>query len=600
MLDYLEILDQLTVPELLKKTVETRMHNDALCFKKNGVWESLSWKEYYDLTKIVGRAFCQLGLKEGDGVSIIGYNCVQWVVSDLAAIFAGGVPVGIYTTSSSDQCYFLAKHSDSSIIIVEDQEQLEKIKKIRPKLSHLKAIILMNGEDSDKTVISWDELPSLGREFPEEDFQKKIDVQKPDDLATLVYTSGTTARPKGVMLSHKNLIYNTGRTINQFYTDVNETILSYLPLSHVAEQEITIIGSIIVGGTVHFAESMEKMPDNLKEVRPTFFLGVPRVWEKIQEKMIQAGSQTVGLRRKLVNWAKRVGLENGYRAQKGLPKTFSYKLADRLIYSKVKKALGLDRCRYQITGAAPISKETLEFFMSLGLPLYEVFGMSECAGTATFSTPDRSKLGSAGMRLPHVELDVAEDGEVLIRGLNVFMGYFKDEKSTKGALDNKNWLHTGDVGHIDEEGFLFITDRKKDIIITAGGENVAPQMVEGKINQIQILGHSVVVGDKKKFLAALVTLNPETLDDHLKKLGIEEKKDVNEYAEDPRIIKFIEEEIERVNKGLARVQTIKKFAILPKPFDVHTGELTPTMKLKRKFILMKFSKAVEDLYKNPA
>ena len=598
MLDYLDVLDQLTIPELLKRTVETRMHNDALCFKRNGVWESLSWKEYYDLTRIVARAFCHLGLKEGEGVSIIGFNCVQWVISDLAAIFAGGVPVGIYTTSSSDQCFFLAQHSESSIIVVEDQEQLDKIKKIEKKLTKLKAIILMGGEDAAENVYSWEELPSLGKKFQEEDLQERIDKQEPDHLATLVYTSGTTARPKGVMLSHKNLIFNTGKTIDQFYTDTNEQILSYLPLSHVAEQEITIIGSIIVGGCVHFAESMEKMPDNLKEVRPTLFLGVPRVWEKIQEKMIQAGASSGGLRKKLVTWAKKVGLENGYRMQKGLPKTFSYHIADRLIFKKVRKALGLDRCRYQLTGAAPISKETLEFFLSLGLPLYEVFGMSECAGTATFSTPERSKIGSAGVRLPHVELNVADDGEILIRGQNVFLGYFKDEKATNAALDNKNWLHTGDVGHIDEEGFLFITDRKKDIIITAGGENIAPQMIEGKINQVQILGHSVVVGDKKKFLAALVTLNPETLDGHLKTLGIEPKDDVNEYAKDPAIIKFVEDEIERVNQGLARVQTVKKVKILAKPFDVSTGELTPTMKLKRKFIMMKFAKEVEDLYKS--
>ena len=318
MLDYLNILDQLTVPELLKKTAETRIHNDALCFKKNGTWESLSWKEYYELTKIVARAFCQLGFREGEGVSIIGFNCVQWVVSDLAAIFGGGFPVGIYTTSSSDQCFFLAQHSGSSIIVVEDQEQLDKIKKIEKKLTQLKAIILMNGEDSASNVYSWEDLPALGRQFPEEDLQKRIDAQKPDDLATLVYTSGTTARPKGVMLSHKNLIYNTGKTIDQFYTDTNETILSYLPLSHVAEQEISIIGSIIVGGCVWFAESMEKMPDNLKEVRPTLFLGVPRVWEKIQEKMIQAGASSGGLRKKLVTWAKNVGLKNGYRFQKGL------------------------------------------------------------------------------------------------------------------------------------------------------------------------------------------------------------------------------------------------------------------------------------------
>ena len=598
MLDYHNDLDKMTIGELFERTAKQLVHKEALHFKKNGEWDSISWKEYYELSCIVGRGFCELGLEKGDGVSILAYNCVQWLVSDLASIMAGGIPVGLYTTSSPDQCYFITKHSDSSLIIVEDQIQLDKIKAIRPKLTHLKAIILMEGEDEDDMVYSWEDLPSLGKKYSLEDFQKRRDDQKPDDLATLVYTSGTTARPKGVMLSHKNLIYNTGRTIEQFYTDSDETLLSYLPLSHVAEQEITIIGGLIVGGQVYFAESMEKLGENLQEARPTFFLGVPRVWEKIQEKMISAGAGSGKLRRMLIDWAKKVGLENGRRAQQGLPKTLSFKIADRIIFSKVKKKLGFDRCRYQVTGAAPIAKETLEYFMSLGLPLYEVFGMSECSGTATFSTPEKMRLGSAGAKLPHVEVEVADDGEILIRGANVFLGYFKDEVATKKTLDDKNWLHTGDVGHIDKDGFLFITDRKKDIIITAGGENIAPQMIEGKINQIQLIGHSVVLGDKKKFLTALITLNQETMDRHLDLIGVEKKEAFSDYSTDPKIMEFVKGEIKKVNETLARVQTIKHFIILPNYFDVTTGELTPTMKLKRKFILMKYAKEAEDLYKN--
>jgi long-subunit acyl-CoA synthetase (AMP-forming) len=600
MLDYHNDLDKMTIGELFERTAKQLVHKEALHSKKNGQWESISWKEYYELTCIVGRAFCELGLEKGDGVAILGNNCVQWLVSDLASIMAGGVPVGLYTTSSPDQCYYITKHSDSSLIIVEDKIQLDKIKEIRPKLTHLKAIILMEGEDEDEDdmIYCWDDLPSLGKKYSLDDFQKRRDDQKPDDLATLVYTSGTTARPKGVMLSHKNLVYNTGRTIEQFYTDSDETILSYLPLSHVAEQEITIVGGLIVGGQVYFAESMEKLGENLQEARPTFFLGVPRVWEKIQEKMITAGAGSGKLRRMLINWAKKIGLENGRRAQEGLPKTFSFKIADRIIFSKVKKKLGFDRCRYQVTGAAPIAKETLEYFMSLGLPLYEVFGMSECSGTATFSTPEKMRLGSAGAKLPHVEVEVADDGEILIRGANVFLGYFKDEVATKNTLDDKNWLHTGDVGHVDKDGFLFITDRKKDIIITAGGENIAPQMIEGKINQIQLIGHSVVLVDKKKFLTALVTLNQETIDRHLDLIGVEKKENFSDYSRDSKIMEFMKGEIKKVNETLARVQTIKHFIILPKYFDVTTGELTPTMKLKRKFILMKYAKEAEELYKN--
>nr|PIE64028.1 MAG: hypothetical protein CSA24_03275 [Deltaproteobacteria bacterium] len=340
---------------------------------------------------------------------------------------------------------------------------------------------------------------------------------------------------------------------------------------------------------------MDKLPDNLREVRPELFVGVPRVWEKIQAKMQQVGAQNSFLKKKIAAWARKQGLAGGYAEQAGKPKPLLYGLADKLVFSKVKEKLGLDRCRIQVTTAAPISKDTLEFFLSLGIPLFEVYGMSECTGPATLSLPKRYRTAKAGACLPGAELKIAEDGEVCMRGRHVFKGYLKNEEATAAAIDADGWLHSGDIGEIDAQGMLQITDRKKDLIITAGGENIAPQLIEGMLKSIPVVSQAVVVGDRKKFLAALLTLDAERFAEFAAEAGSPAKAP-EEAASCPVFKDWLDRKVAEVNKGLARVQTIKKVTIIPHDFTVEGGELTPTMKVKRKSIREKYAGEIEAFY----
>lgn len=584
-----------TVMDVLEQTARDYGIQPAMKVKRDGRWKTTTWREYRDQTRLVARGFIALGLEPGKGVSIIGYNCPQWFLADVGAIYAGGVPAGIYTTNSPEQCHYIAEHCEAQIAVVENEEQLAKFKEIRDKLPDLKAIVMMYGSDDDEGVHSWDQLLELGASIDEAKLQERIDAQKTDDVCTLIYTSGTTGNPKAVMISHDNLTWTAGTMLAELPMEPGDYCISYLPLSHIAEQATSLHGPMQLGGCTWFAESIDKLGDNLREVRPHYFLGVPRVWEKIQAKIEAAGAETKGLKKKIAKWARGLGLQAGYAEQEGKPKPFLYPLAQRLVYSKVRERLGLDRSRLQVTSAAPISKSTLEFFLSLGVPIYEVYGMSECTGPATISLPNRYKTGKAGFCLPGGELKIAEDGEICMRGRHVFKGYFKNEAATAEALDEDGWLHSGDIGTIDERGFLQITDRKKDLLITAGGENIAPQVIEGMLKSIPIVQQAVVVGDRRKYLAALFTLDPEKIEAVAKEAG-SPARDIDAAAKCDTFKRFLDRQVQDVNGGLARVQTIKKWTILPGDFTIEGGELTPTMKVKRKVINEKYASQIESLY----
>jgi len=579
----------------MKETANKYSSKTAFSIKVNNVWESTTWKDYYDQVQVTGRAFMALGLEKGDAVSIIGANCPQWLISDYGAIFAGAVPGGIYATNSSEQCHFITEHSEASIAVVDNEEQLAKFMEIRDSLPKLKAIVMMNGSDADEKVYSWKDLPGIAEKIPQEELQERIDAQSPDDLCTLIYTSGTTGNPKGVMLSHDNITWTAKTLADNVNLTHKDIAVSYLPLSHIAEQVVSLHGPSAIGIQVYFAESLEVLGENLVEVRPTFFLGVPRVWEKIQAKMMAAGAQNPPLKKKIAAWARKKGLEGGYADQKGGPKPFLYGLADKLVFSKVREKLGLDRCKLFVSAAAPISMDSLEFFLSLGIPITEVYGMSESTGPGTVATPDNYVTGTAGPAMINSEVKIADDGEVLIRGRHVFMGYFKNEEETKKTIDSDGWLHSGDIGEIDSKGFLKITDRKKELIITAGGENIAPQLLEGKVKAIPVVSQATVIGDRRKYLTALITLDPEKVADEASAIG-SSAKNATEAAKCDIFVKHLQGLLDEVNKTLARVQTIKKFTITPEEFSIEGGELTPTMKLKRRIIYDKYSDDIERMY----
>jgi long-subunit acyl-CoA synthetase (AMP-forming) len=581
--------------ECLDRTAERFPNRPALQEKIKGSWTAITWSEYRKLIRRAAKALIHLGVEAGDGVSLIGFNCPQWAIGDLAAIWAGAIPAGIYTTNAPEQCQYIAHHSESSVAIVDDAAQLAKFKAVRDQLAKLKAIGMMHGDDDDDDVYNWEAFLALADEVDDETLEARISAQDADDVCTLIYTSGTTGDPKAVMITHDNLTWTSNVALTAVGGDSKDRILSYLPFSHIAEQAVALHGPIHMGSCTYFAESMDALGDNLKEVRPTLFLGVPRVWEKIQAKMQATAKNNSDLKKKLVTWAKDQGLKGGYAMQKGKEPGLQYRLADKVIFSKVREALGLDQCRLQITSAAPISKSTLEFFLSLGIPLMEVYGMSECTGPATLSLPHKYRTGSVGWVLPGAEVKIAEDGEICMRGRHVFKGYMKNEAATAETIDDEGWLHSGDIGELDDDGFLRITDRKKDLIITAGGENIAPQVIEGKLKSIGVVSQAVVVGDRRKHLSALLTIDETKLQDALSAAG-SSAKSMEEAAEDQKVQDWLMKQVEAVNKDLARVQTIKKIKVLPADLSIEGGELTPTMKVKRKIVNQKYADAIDAFY----
>jgi long-chain acyl-CoA synthetase len=462
--------------------------------------------------------------------------------------------------------------------------QWKKIAAQRANLPLLRHVITMKGcgPIDDPLVLSWEAFCAKGDGVGDEAIDERVEAIQDDDLATLIYTSGTTGPPKGVMLSHRNLAWTAQTMIDHGGARAGDSGLSYLPLSHIAEQMTTILLPATAGATVYFAESIDKVPDNLKEVQPTVVFGVPRIWEKFHAGVAAKLGQATGVKKQLVTWVRDVckrvtDLRNRGREPNGLL-AVQYQLADKLLLSKLKPALGLGRARMCVSGAAPINKDVIEFFASLDIVIYEVYGQSEDTGPTSINMPGATRFGSVGPALPGVEVKIAPDGEILVKGPNVFLGYFKEPEATKETLVD-GWLHSGDLGEIDPDGFLSITGRKKEIIITAGGKNISPKNIEAAIKESPLVSEVVVIGDRRKFLSALVTLD----DAAAKAFG----GDV--HAE-------IQKHLDGVNEKLARVEQVKKFTILPRQLGIDTGELTPTLKVKRKVVNKNFAREIEAMY----
>ena len=583
------------IPRVFEEAARKRGDADAMRYKRDGEWLPISWNGYREAVWRAAGGFIELGLEPGQGVAILGFNRPEWFISDIAAIVAGGLPAGIYTTCTADQCQYVAHHCEAAIIVVEHADQLDKILSVRERLPHLRAIVMMDGESAEPGVHSWQELLELGDSVPEAEIEERIERQRPDSPATLIYTSGTTGPPKAVMLSHHNLIWTSQRVLDFLELQAGDQFLSYLPLSHIAEQMVSLHGPLQVGGCSWFAESIEQLATNLREVRPHIFFGVPRVWEKIQAAIEAAEAQNPPLKRKIAAWARGVGKRAGYADQRGESKPLLAPLADRLVFSKVRQKLGLDRTRICACSAAPITLDTLEFFLSLGIPILEVYGMSEVTGPSTMSLRGRYRTGKAGFAIPGTELAIAEDGEILMRGPHVFLGYYKDEAATRETLDEDGWIHSGDIGELDEDGFLKVTDRKKELIITSGGKNVAPAPIEAKLKSIGGVAAAVVVGDSRKYLGALLTLDPDLLPKLAATAG-SPATDQESAANCPQMHAHLEARVESVNQTLASYETIKRFVVIPSQFTPESGELTPTMKLRRRVIHKRYAGEIDGLY----
>ncbi|HJL06672.1 MAG TPA: AMP-dependent synthetase/ligase [Polyangiaceae bacterium LLY-WYZ-15_(1-7)] len=586
-----------TIPSRLLEQVRRTPHAPAYHVREGGIWRATSWAEYGTEVSRAARALIALGCEPGHTVTILGFNRPEWVVLDLACMAAGGAPAGIYTTCSPDEVAYIVNHSQCPLILVENEDQWKKIEEKKGELPALKHVVTMKGTPAidDEMVMSWEEFLAKGDEVEEKAYHDRVEALEPDALATLIYTSGTTGPPKGVMLSHHNLAWTAKAAQQLVNMQSHDCALSYLPLSHIAEQMFTIHGPVTAGASVYFAESIEKVPDNLKEVQPTVFFGVPRIWEKFQAGIAGKLKEATGAKKKLVEWAMDVGLRTMKTREQGREPGFGlamqHKLADKLIFSKLKPAVGLGRARICVTGAAPIAREVLEFFAGLDILVLEVYGQSEDCGPTSFNQPERFRYGTVGPAIPGVEVKIADDDEILVKGPNVFMGYYKDEDATKETLDEKGWLHSGDLGSF-EDGFLKIIGRKKEIIITAGGKSITPKNIEAALKNHELINEAVVIGDRRKFLSALVTIDPDAGPAWAKEKGV----DPETLHESDALRAEIQSWVDEINKKFARVEQVKKFTILPRNLTVEDGELTPTLKVKRRIVDQNWGDAIDAMY----
>jgi long-chain acyl-CoA synthetase len=586
-----------TIPQRLIAQAKRLGDAPSLYEKKNGVWHSFSWREYGDLVRRASKSLIALGCAPGSTVAILGFNRMEWIVFDVACMSIGGAPAGIYTTCSPSEVRYIIHHAESPVALVENVDQWKKIEKERANLPLLRHVVTMRGcpHIDDPMVMSWDDFLAKGASVADQAYLDRVDALEPNGLATLIYTSGTTGPPKGVMLSHRNLSWTADTALAMTDSRETDVALSYLPLSHIAEQMFSVHGPITSGMKLYFAESIDKVPENLKEVRPTVLFAVPRIWEKFHTGISSKLADAKGSKAKIARWAQSVGTKVSAHKARGKALPFAlqlqYRVADRLVFSKLKMALGLDRARTCVSGAAPIAKEVLEFMASLDIMVNEVYGQSEDTGPTTFNRAGAVKFGTVGPTIPGVEVKIANDEEILVRGPNVFLGYYKEPEATAETLID-GWLHSGDLGAFDSEGFLSITGRKKDILITAGGKNVAPKNIEAALKNHSLVNEAIVIGDRRKYLTVLVTLDPDTI----AKFCAEKNLEVATAHHSPAVRAEIQRAVDQVNEELARVEQVKKFTVLPRNLSVQDGELTPTLKVKRKVVNEHFATDIEAMY----
>jgi long-chain acyl-CoA synthetase len=580
-----------SIPHRLLRQADHRPSTVAYAVKLDGQWQPTTYRRYVEEVRTAARALIGLGLARGGKVALLGFNRPEWAIVDHAAMMAGGAAAGIYTTCSPDEVQYIVHHAEALVVLVENAAQLQKIEARRDQLPLLRTVVLMKGATGGGDgVLSWEQFLARADGVPDADLDRRIDAIDQADLATLIYTSGTTGPPKGVMLSHHNLAW-TARTLADVGGAIDGDVsLSYLPLSHIAEQMATIHMPATTGSTVYFAESIDKVPDNLKEVRPTVFFGVPRIWEKFHAALAAKFAEATGVKKTLLAWTRKICTEVNARRDRGQALgpalEAQYRLVDRIVLRKLKAAIGFDRARSCISGAAPIAADVLQFFASIDIPVFEIYGQSEDTGPTSLNLPGKTKLGSVGPAIPGLQVRIAADGEIQIKGPNVFLGYYKEPAATAEALVD-GWLCSGDLGAFDAAGFLSITGRKKEIIITAGGKNIAPKNIEAALKQAPLVGEAVVIGDRRKFLSALVILD-EAVARKLVPSG--------DLATSPELRRVLQAHVDEVNQTLARVEQIKKFVVLARPFGVDTGELTPTLKIKRKVVAEKYAAQIEAMY----
>jgi len=595
-----------TLPKALAEMAGKQPGRVALRRKELGVWQDISWSDYLGKVRQVALGLHGLGVRRGDHVAIIGENQPEWLYSAIGVMSAGATFVGIYTTNPASECEYVVDHSGSVIYICEDEEQLDKALVFRSRTPQLRKMIVWDMEGlrhyQDPMLMSFDELLERGDQLARDNpalFDELVARGQAGDTAGIIYTSGTTGQPKGAMLSHEGYLW-VGRQASVVTrgTPEDETI-SFLPLNHVYEQIFDLMVHLTVGHTVNFTENTDTVMTDMQEVSPTLFHAVPRIWEKYYSGIVLKMDDATWFKKKIYHLALRIGTAfNGAKLggkAPSAPLTLAYHLAYFAVFRKLKERLGFDRVRLGFSGAAPISHNILKYFQSIGIPIREGYGMTETTGITHMSDEFSFKLGTVGKALPETEVQIAADGEILVRHQGIFKGYFRDEETTREVLKD-GWMSTGDVGQIDSEGYLKITDRKKDLIITAGGKNIAPQYIENLLKFSPYINDAVVIGDGRKYVTAIIVIDEE----NVTKYAQDGKVQFTTFASLTRseeVVKLIQEEVNRVNDQLARVENIRKFRILDKKLYTEDGEVTPTMKVKRKSINTQYKELIESMYR---
>ncbi len=583
-----------TLADLLPRSAQLYGDAPAVRYKKGGEWVSRSFNEVQDVVRPLSLGLIDLGVAKGDKVSILANTRPEWTYFDFAALSAGAVVVPIYQTNSPEECQYVLENSDAKVVVVEDDEQMEKVRKVRDRLPMLEHVVRMTRSSED--AISMEELAVRGSARDAAEWEAHWSAVTPEDICTFIYTSGTTGPPKGCIISHGNYRAMLDMVNETSVIEDEDVTYLYLPLAHSFALLIQL-GSFDLGATLAYWERDPlKIVPNLAELKPTYFPSVPRIFEKIYTTATSTMEKEGGLKKAIFDWAIRVGQRMREAERAGREPGFllrkQYEFADKKVLSKIRGLFG-GQLRLAVSGAAPINPDILHFFDAAGVLVLEGWGMTETSTAATISSPDDFKIGTIGKPFPGCVVKIADDGEILVKGPNVFQGYYKNEEATRETIVD-GWLHTGDIGEIDPDGFIKITGRKKDIIITAGGKNITPANLENEIKQHPLVSQCVVVGDRRPYLVALVTLDPEEVVAYAKENGLPEGPE--QLASNPEIRAAIEGHVNEINKKFARVEQVKKIAILPHDLSQESGELTPTLKVKRAVVADKHASEIEALY----
>jgi long-chain acyl-CoA synthetase len=572
-------------------------------YKNKGVWENISWNKLNEMVRNLGLFLINRGVQPGDKVALFSPNRYEWWLADLAIISVGGVNVPIYATNSAEESRYIIDNSDAKKCFVGTKEHMNKIIKAKEKLPNLGEIIIFDELESPVpgVITLSDALKEGTAATNRDDFDNRIKPINMEDVATIIYTSGTTGNPKGVMLTHKNFVSNVNQlnAVDPDFLSGDHTFLSFLPLAHSLERTVGYYAAIFLGHKVAFAESTEKLLENFGEIRPTFLVSVPRIYEKVHSGITAKVAGAPPIKKALFNWAMGIAKENLPYICNNKERTgwfaFKYNLADKLIFSKLKAALGMDKLQGAMSGGGPLSVSDAEFFLGMGIRVLEGFGLTETTPVTNGNRPKHIKPGTVGPALKDTIIKIGEDGEILIKGPQVMKGYYKNEAATKEAFTPDGFFRTGDIGEIDKDGYMKITGRIKDLIVTSGGKNISPQNIENTLVTSSFIEQVAVIGDNRKYLSALIVPSFASLEKWAEQNNIT-FKDRTDLISNPEVQKLFEKEIDEQMKDYARVEQIRKFTLLEKEWSQDTGELTPTLKVKRKIINQKYGSQIESMY----